>query len=97
MVRWLLEKGVDPNVVPLNESGRPTDSPLIYLFKLKGVEGDEFINLKKVFDVLVNHPDIDVNLEVGRDKPLKKALSRLKRDPNYQPMVDKLISMGAEE
>lgn len=95
LLKWLFDKGVDPNVVRMSASGRPKDSPLIYLFTLKGVEGEELEKLKGIFDVLVSHPSIDVNLKVKRNTPLKKAKSRLKRNPQYQSMVDRLIELGA--
>ncbi len=96
LLDWLLGKGVDPNLLRLSSSGRPKDSPLIYLFSLRGVEGVELQKLRGLFDLLVSHPDIDVNLKVRRDTPLSKALSRLEDDPAYQPMVDRLLAMGAK-
>lgn len=107
---WILKKGVNPNYVRKSGSGRDKDSPLIYLFSLKGVKdlvavnpetGEQevvapnFQNLKKIFYLLVKHPDINVNLKVKKNTALKKAKRRLKKDPNYQEMVNKLISMGA--
>ncbi len=97
LLDWLLGKGVDPNLLRLSSSGRPKDSPLIYLFSLRGVEGVELQKLRDLFDLLVSHPDIDVNLKVRRDTPLSKALSRLEDDPAYKPMVDRLIAMGAKD
>ncbi len=97
LLRWLLAKGVDPNFVRLSSSGRPQESPLIYLFSLRGVEGDEFEKLSEIFILLVSHPAIDVNLKVRRDTPLSKAKKRLKDESKYQFMVDQLVSMGAED
>jgi uncharacterized protein YcfL len=112
LVDWVLKKGVSPNLIRMTSSGKEDDSPLIYLFSLKGVKDltekdpatDEvkivapnFQNLKKIFYMLVSHPDIDVNRKVGRDTPLGKAKTRLKQDANYQEFVDKLTSMGAKD
>lgn len=95
LVDWLLEKGVSPNHIRLSQSGRPKDSPLIYLFSLRGVEGEDFKMLTKVFEVLMSHPDVDVNMEVKKNTPLEKARARLKSDSAYQPLVDQLIAKGA--
>lgn len=95
LMKWLLDKGMDPNTLEYSGSGKPKDSVLISIFRRKGVEGDAFIALKEVFDVLVAHPDIDVNLKVRKDTPLSKAKSAEERDPNYSYFVKKLIDLGA--
>lgn len=95
LLKWLFSKGVDPNFVRLSSSGRPKDTALIYLFSLRGVEGKEFEKLKALFDVLVSQDGIDVNLEIKGRTALEKAQRQLKQNPDYQPLVDRLIAMGA--
>ncbi len=95
LVRWLLGKGVSPNFIRKTSSGRDKDSPLIYLFTLKGVEGESFTKLQEIFQLFVSQPGVDVTQKVGRNTVLKKAESRLRQDPKYQGMVDTLIAMGA--
>jgi ankyrin repeat protein len=90
LVSWLLEKGADPNYVQDRKH-----TPLIFLFKQRGIEGQELDKLEEVFDVLVSHPEIDVNKKVRRDTPLSKAEQRLRSNPEYQGMVNRLIEMGA--
>lgn len=92
---WLLEKGADPNNIRKTSSGSEKDTPLIYLFSLRGVEGEAFTKLKAIFELFVSHPSIDLNIEVKKSTALKKAQTRASQDPAYQPLVDKLISMGA--
>ena len=91
-LQWLLGKGADPNFIKDKKT-----TPLIFLFSLRGVKGEELQKLTLIFDILVTHEDIDVGLKVGRRKntALKKAKRRLKKNPEYQPMVDRLIEMGA--
>ncbi|MCJ8276807.1 MAG: hypothetical protein HRT44_10525 [Bdellovibrionales bacterium] len=93
---WLLEKGADPNYIRTSSSGRPKDAPLIYLFSLRGIEGEDFTQLSLMFDILVGQPDIDVNLEVKRKTALDRAKRRLDKNPDYQKLIDKLVAMGAE-
>lgn len=95
LIEWLLSKGADPNTIRKSGSGKEKDSPLIYLFSLRGVKGEEFVKLNKIFQLLVSQPAINVNLKVKGDTPLSKALKRLEDDGQYKPLVDKLKSMGA--
>jgi hypothetical protein len=97
LLDWLLQKGVSPNVIRTSESGRPKDSPLIYLFSLRGVDDEDLPSIQAIFDLLVSHPEIDVNLKVRRDTPLSKAQRALSRNPGYQAMVDQLKAMGATD
>ena len=91
LVSWLLEKGADPNYVQDRKH-----TPLIFLFKQRGIEGSDLKKLEVVFEILVSHPEIDVNKKVRRDTPLRKAQQRLDANPEYQGMVNKLIELGAK-
>lgn len=97
LLDWLLAKGVSPNTIRKSPNGKDKDTPLIFLFSLIGVKDQEFVKLNGVFNLLVDHPDIDVNLKVKGDTALGKALRRLKSDSAYKGMVDRLKSMGAKE
>lgn len=94
--KWLVsDKGCDPNYVYKTSSGKPKYSPLIYLFSLRGVEGEFFTILSKMFEVLVSHEGIDVNLKVGRHTPLSKLEKVHGDEGSYRPFVGKLKALGA--
>ena len=95
-LKWLLEKGADPNNIRKTSSGSDKDTPLIYLFSLRGVEGEAFTKLTAIFDLFVSHPSIDLNLEVKRSTALEKAQRRADQDPNYRPLVEELVRLGAK-
>jgi len=87
---WLFEKGADPNFIKKKKT-----SPLIALFSMPGIKDEEFSKLEILFDILMSQPDIDVNLKVRRNTPLKKAKRRLKKNSQYQFLIDALIEQGA--
>ncbi len=99
LIAWLLARGADPNFVLKNR-----ETPLIFLFKQRGLSGEELERLKQVFNVFLDHPKIDVNIKVGRRETtaLEKAMER--RDSYgdgssermiYQDMINQLRSKGA--
>jgi hypothetical protein len=99
--RWLIEdKGADPNYI---WSKRWT--PLIYMFSRRGVEGEDFQVLLKMFNLLVDHKDIDLNIELKGNTALSKLISVqcsdniqdpcLNENVEYLPIITKLKSKGA--
>lgn len=90
-LEWILNQGADPNAIKDKKT-----SPLIALLSIPGVKDDKFHDLKKIFDTLLSHPDIDVTLKVRRNTPLKKAKRRAKKNPQFQVIVDKLVARGAQ-
>lgn len=87
LMAWLLAKNADPNYVRKDEFGFEKDTPLIFMFS-SGFEGDELAQLKKVFDVLIAHPDTDPSFDVFGLTAIMMAEMQLGFNPAYQSMVD---------
>lgn len=85
LLKFLLAKGADPNYVANRKS------PLIAV-AYQRVDDSLMPVLVELTQILLAHPDIDVNLKVGRATALAVARQR-----GYQPLINLLLAAGAVE
>ena len=91
LLKWVLEKGVDPNYV----NAESNSTPLIRMFEV-GLENEpEIEELKQVFNVLMAHPEIDPSKEVFGATALFWAETQAFFIPAYQYFVNELKNRGA--